>query len=61
MGKSIARGSKKALIGQCFTDTETRLRMLKKIEREVRKELKVMSSGRKKKRHQSCVVANLVI
>ena len=44
MGKSIARGCKKKLIDQCYDDPDTRNRMLTKIGRLIKAEVKVMCS-----------------
>ena len=44
MGKSIARGSRKTLIDQCYSDPQTLPLMLKKIGRVVRAEVKKMCS-----------------
>lgn len=44
MGKSIARGSKKALIDHCYNDPDTRSRMMKKVGRILREEIKTMCS-----------------
>lgn len=44
MGKSIARGSKKTLVDQCYSDPDTRPLMLKKIGRVLRAEMKTMCS-----------------
>jgi len=44
MGKSIARGCKKKLIDQCYDDPDTRHRMLKKVGKILKSEIKVMCS-----------------
>lgn len=44
MGKSIARGSKKKLIDQCYDDPDTRHIMLRKIGKIMKKEVKLICS-----------------
>ena len=44
MGKSIARGSKKTLVDQCFSDPGTFPCLMKKLGRVLREEMKMMCS-----------------
>ena len=46
MGKSVARGSKKTLVDQCYDDLETRNYLMKKIGWIIMKEIKTMCSAR---------------
>ena len=48
MGRSIARGSKKTLIDQCYDDLETRKFMMKKVGRVLKGEMKIMSQVKTK-------------
>lgn len=44
LSKSIARGHKKGLVDQCFSDDETCKYIMKKLERTIRAEVKKMCS-----------------
>lgn len=44
MGKSVARGSKKTLVDQCFSDPGTLPHLMKKLSRVLREEMKMMCS-----------------
>ena len=46
MGKCVARGSKKALVDQCYADPETKKFIMKKIGRVLKEEVKKMCSSK---------------